>query len=398
MPPTPFEQLQRLADASGVEKALDFLEHHFRRDKEYFKLFEVLKMRCRFQLGLPLVYSQQPDELDEVQQRKLEDGLLAACREIGTMFFKSGQFQEGWMYLQPVGDSLLNEKLIRTITPNEENMDALIEITVSQGAAPAYGYGLLLQHYGTCNGITTFDTQATRFDRATQKSMARELLNHIYDELTENVRYAIRQSRGEEVESSDAGNELSAGPDDPRPSRLLELMNAHPELTQDGAHHIDTTHLASTMRIARLVDDPEDLRKASELASYGSRLHEDFQYPGSPPFEDTYVDHGYFYNALLGRDVDAAIAHFEKKTKTLDAGELGPVAEETLVELLVRLGKNDEAITVVTERLLGQHESMGIAPPPFEIANTPESLNRLQEFYKGQDDLLGFAVCVLNGY
>ena len=394
MPPTPFEELQRVADASGVAKTLDFLEHRFRRDKEYFKLFEVLKMRCRFQLGLPLIYSQQPDELDETQQRKLEDGLLAACREIGTLFFKAGQFQEGWMYLQPVGDKTLNEKLICSISPDEENMDALIDIAVSQGAAPAYGFGLLLKHYGTCNGITTFDTQAMRFDRSIQKMMARELLNHIYEELTENVRYAVQQNRNEETE--DVGEDVvPPGDGESVPGTLRELMDAHRDLTQGGAHHIDTTHLASVMRIARLVDDPEDLRRASELANYGGQLHEDFQYPGSPPFEDTYVDHGFYFNSLLGHDVDAAIEHFKSKSKTLGADEVGPVAEETLVELLVRLGRNDEAITVLTERLLGKHEPLGIAPPPLEIARSPEALKRLRDFYEADNDLLGFAVCIL---
>jgi hypothetical protein len=275
-------------------------------------------------------------------------------------------------------------------------MDSLIDMTVSQGAAPAYGYSLLLQHYGTCNGITTFDTQAMRFDRETQKSMARELLNHIYDELTENVRYAVRQDRSDNPETAGNQDDESPLPPELASASLLELLTEYPELTEGGAHHIDTTHLASLMRIARLVDEPQDLHKASELANYGSRLHEDFQYPGSPPFEDTYVDHGYFFGSLLGNDVDAAIAHFESKANAPNSDELGPVAEETLVDLLVRLGRNDEAITVMTERLLGKHESLGIAPPPFEIAKSPESLRHLREFYKTDGDLLGFAVSVLN--
>jgi len=171
----PFEEFSRVVTESGVEPALDFLEQHFRREQDFFKLFEVLKMRCRYQLGLPLIYSKQPDDLDETQQRQLEDSLLEACREIGILFFKLGKFQEGWMYLQPVGDKELNEKLIRKIEADEESIDALIDMAVSQGAAPVYGYRLLLKNYGTCNGITTFDTQANRFDAETQKKMAEEL-------------------------------------------------------------------------------------------------------------------------------------------------------------------------------------------------------------------------------
>ena len=121
-------------------------------------------MRVRRQLGLSVLYQETPDELDGDQQRQLEDGLLAACREVGTLLVKSGELQQGWMYLQPVGDRTLNEKLIRSIPITDDNIDALIETSVSQGAAPEYGYELLLKHYGTCNGITTFDTQAGMFD------------------------------------------------------------------------------------------------------------------------------------------------------------------------------------------------------------------------------------------
>ena len=298
----PFDELQRIAQESGVDQSLDFLEHHFRRDQEYFKLFEVLKMRCRRRLGLPLTYSEQPDDLNESQQRQLEDALLDACREVGTLFFKSGRLQEGWMYLQPVGDKVLTEKLIRSFEPDEKEMDTIIEIAVSQGGAPAYGYGLLLKHYGTCNGITTFDTQAARFDQDTRRQMASELLRHIYDELKQNVRYAIEQNGGQvDAEGS-----------------LADWMEAYPDLTRGGAHHIDTTHLASVMRIARLVEDPEEIRLASELASYGSQLDKDYQYPGSPPFEDTYLDHLMFYRGLSGEDVEAAIKHFEMKMETVD--------------------------------------------------------------------------------
>lgn len=378
MTTTPFDELQRIAKESGIAQSLDFLEQQFRRSREYFKLFEVLKMRCRHGLGLPLTYSQQPDELDETQQRQLEDGLLNACREVGTLFFKSGQIQEGWMYLQPVGDKTLSEKLIRSIEPDEDNMDTIIEIAVSQGGAPVYGFGLLLEHYGTCNGITTFDTQAARFDAEIRKQLASTLLRHLYHELLDNVRYAIEQAGGKA--KSDAS--------------LAELLQSNPGLTESGAHHIDTTHLASVMRIARQVNQADDLQKASELADYGCRLDPDFQYPGSPPFEDTYPDHQFFYRGLLGNQVDAAIEHLEKKVGQADE-QTEAMVVETLVDFLVRVGRRDRAIDVVLGRLAGKHEPLGIAPNVQEIAQTSEQLRRLIEFYQSEEDLLGFAVSLL---
>ena len=384
--PTPFDEIERLAGEQGVGKSLDFLEHHFRKDKEYFKLFEVLKIRCRNRLGLPLMYSRQPDNLDEQQQRELEDGLLNACKEVGTLFFKAGHVQEGWMYLQPVGDKTLNEKLVKNVEVNEENIDTLIEVAVSQGAAPVYGYELLLKHYGTCNGITTFDTQAVRFDQAVQSQMAHVLIHHLHSELLGNVRYAINESKTESSSETDQA--------DPEAS-LAELMKKYPKLTENGAHHIDTTHLASAMRIGRLLKSKDDILIAQQLAKYGSKLNPDFQYPGAPPFEATYEDHGFYFSALVGENVDAAVEHFEAKTKSVNADEYGPVADETLVDLLVRVGRSDEALKVATERLMGNDESLGIAPSAFEIAQKPEQLERLMDWHRSDNDLLGFAVALL---
>ncbi|MEM9943424.1 MAG: hypothetical protein AAF939_17815 [Planctomycetota bacterium] len=379
MPTTPFEEIIRLSAESGVEKSLDYLDHFFRRNKDFYKLFEVLKMKCRHRLGLALMYSSQPDDLSDDQQKELEDGLLDACREVGTLLIRSGNLQDGWMYLQPLADRNLTEKLIESVPVDENNIDDLIEISVSQGAAPAYGFGLLLRHYGTCNGITTFDTQVARFDRPIQKAMAEKLLHHLYQELMSNVRYGLEQTGGKVDEQATLG----------------EVLELNPEMLSGGAHHIDTTHLASLMRIARVVSDPKDIRMALDLAEYGQKLIDDFKYEGSPPFENTYEDHLIYYRALLGIEVDAAVSHFEKKAQNVSTEEYGSVAIETLIEFLVRLGKQDKALEVCIDKLLGKLEPMGLAPSPFEIAQTERQRVRLMEFYRSQDDLLGFTASLL---
>ena len=386
---SPFEELQRISAESGVPAALDYLEQNVRRDKNFPALFEVLKMRVRNRLGLSLLYTESPDELSEVQQRELEDGLVAACREVGTLLMRSGEVQQGWMYLQPVGDKTLNLKLLQSIKPDEENIDLLIDTAVSQGAAPAYGYQLLLKHYGTCNGITTFETQSAAFDRVTQREMAVVLLDHLYDELLENIHYSIDQASEQREESSGATPEV-------RFTSVGEAMEAKPDLLEHGAHHIDTTHLASLMRIARLIEAPEKLKKAYQLALYGSQLAEDFHYKGQPPFENTYQDHLHYFGALTGdSDADEAIDHFKKKIESVDVEQFGPVAIETTIELMHRLGRNEEALTLCIDSLLDKHPPMGIAPDPMMIANTETLRTKLIEYYRAQDDLVSFAAGLL---
>ncbi len=148
------------------------------------------------------------------------------------------------------------------------------------------------------------------------------------------------------------------------------------------------------MRIARSVVEPDDLRKAAELAAYGIRLPEEFQYPSPPPFEETYTDHLVYFNGLLDNPT-AAIEHFEQKCETVDAQQFGSVAYETLVDFLVRVGMNGKAIEVLTSQVIGRFEPLGIAPQIFEIVSTKQELALVQEFYRDQEDLLGFAIGVM---
>jgi hypothetical protein len=378
MTTSPFQQLQQIAESDGLESAINYLEQYTRRQKQFAQLFEVLKMRVRQRMGLPILYSDVPDDLEEPQQRELEDGLLSACREVGTLLFRNGDFAQGWIYLQPVGDHELNEKLLKSVPINEENSDAIIDIALSQGAAPVYGFQMLLEHFGTCNAITTFDTQAGRYDVTTQRLMAAELLDSLYQQVVEGLTEVVRE----------AGGEMSDG------NSLVDLFEKNPQLAE-GTYVVDASHLASVVRISRMLQSPDEVLKAYQLSQYGSYLPKDFQYAGQPPFEDTYRDHLHYYGAILGKDVDVSVEHFRKKAGQSDAAQHGPVAIETLIELLVRVGRGDEALAVMTEQLLGQHAPLGIAPAPAKMVETESQKTKLMEFYQSQDDLLGFAQCLL---
>ena len=371
---TPFEQLQQITDDKGVDAGLDFLEQHVRRSKDYAQLFEVLKMRVRHRMGLPVLYSRTRDNLSESDQRSLENGLLAACREVGTLFFRQGDLVRGWHYLQPVGDRDLNEKLIRGVKIDEHNSDDLIEIAVSQGAAPGYGFRVLLQRYGTCDAITTFDQIAHRQDIQCQRAMAGELLEHLYDELVGNLIASLPTFE------ADAGTDVT----------LAAILDSG-MLDADVSGVVDATHLASVVRISRILEDTTLIQKAYELSRFGDGLPDDLKYPGEVPFEDVFPDHLRYYAAILGQNEQAGIDHFRKKIDQHDARQHGGVVIETFVELLARTGRNDQAIDVLVKQLLGKYPLQGIAPDAHELARTAERKQKLMEHYRNESDLLGFS-------
>src|SRR5688500_448003 len=99
--PTEFDPIPQVSNR-GPLAILDQLMQQLRAQKKYHELFEALKMRVREQLGLPLLYGDAMDDLDETRREKLEDGLLDACREVGMLLLDEGKIREGWMYLRPV--------------------------------------------------------------------------------------------------------------------------------------------------------------------------------------------------------------------------------------------------------------------------------------------------------
>ena len=377
--PPDFEHIMSQVDRDDVGGALEWLVEHFRQEKKYTDLFEARKMLARQRLGLPLLYSDSPDSLDEARQLQLETELLDACREVGTGLVEEGDLQTAWMYLQPLGDREYLKKLFECVPVDDENIDALIEICLGQGVAPEHGYQLVLEHHGTCNSITLFDTQISAMAPDVRGRLAEMLVDHVYIELSGNVRRHIEQQ------------ETSA----PETNALRELIDGRPWLFEGGGHHLDVTHLASAVRIGRHAKSERSLRQALDLCQYGLRLSEDFQFPGHSPFEDTYRDHQQYYQVLLGIEVEQGLEHFRQKAASVDMYQSGTAPMETLVYLLTRTNRRDEAIRLSIEHLSDQTCLQGIAPRVFDIATEPSQNRLLKEHYREKGDVLGYAVSSL---
>ena len=170
----------------------------------------------------------------------MEQAYLEACREVGAALLGAGQLREAWMYLRPVGDNALVAQALAGIEPNEENLSDLIEISLHEGVSVPLGYRLVLEHYGTCNAITMFDSMVAGRPGKDQQAAADLLVRHLHRELLANVRTDIKRQEGTE----------------PPGETLLELVAERDWLFGQHNYHVDTTHLASTVRLARVLEDP----------------------------------------------------------------------------------------------------------------------------------------------
>ncbi len=360
---------------------LDHMVNHFRQSRQPMELFEALKMRIRSQLGLPLVTEENEPSRPEDVERQLEIGLLDACREAGTMLIEQGRIGEGWMYLRPTGDTELARQLIADVEITEDNYDEMIQVLLHEGIDVGRGFQAVIDHQGTCNSITLYEQAIVSRSKADRKAAASCLLNHLYDELITLVRGDI------------AGREEPAGDDE----TLAEMVEKRRWILGEGGYHLDTTHLSSTVRIATLLDDPAELRKAWELTQYGRRLNHQFQYPGEEPFVDFYPAHSTYFSILLGENVEAGLKMFERKARTVDVGENGTAAIEAYVNLLDRVGQSKQAVEAAVQLVPESLPPQRIVPMLIEIAGRakaagqPEAFDTISNYCKDHDDVLGYA-------
>lgn len=376
---TIYELLEQLSSAGKPSQALDALIEHLERDGQYHELFEARKMRLRQQLGLPAAQAETEEKCDDATELKLERGLLEACQDVGELFFKKGQIREGWMYMRPVGDREIAAKALRHVEPNDENVDELLEVLVHEAVDVGRGYALALERMGTCNSITLFESALAARPRADQQVAAGLLVRHVHTELIENLRRDIERREGSL----------------PLETTAAELLESRGDLLRDGTYHLDTSHLASTVRFARVLDDQVALRLVLDIAAYGRRLHPQFQYPGEEPFLDLYPASTAFFGALLGENVDAGVRYFRQKSDSLSLEDFGTVAVEVLIDLLSRCGRQAEALEVYAKRLPVGTRTMGIAPTLLQLSQRLGKFDAMREICHKRDDLLGYAAALL---
>ena len=370
-----FDQLEQQSTSGGVDAVLEHLITSLQQDKKHHELFEALKMQVRHRAGLPLLYGESGDDLDSKQRTLLEDGLLGACRQVGTALLEDGRVSEGWMYMRPVGDMAAAREMINKIEVQDDNIDEMVEVLLQEGVDPARGFSVVLQNYGTCNAITTFESVMPQKGKADQRAVAQLLLRHVHQELFTNVKADV------------AGRQDS----EPTATTLAELIAGQEGMFGEHSYHIDTTHLASTTRFSRILEDEESLRLALDLTQYGKELHEQFQYEGDEPFTDIYRDHAFYFQALLGENLDEALAYFKDRSDNVDTNQWGTVGIETYIDLLARVGKIEEAIAVTIEKTQPGQRTMGLAPSLLELCERSDNYSPLMDACRGSDDVLGFA-------
>lgn len=378
---TVFDELESRLAAGGISAVFASLAEQLKGQQRYHELFDVLLMRSRHALGLPAMSSTSLDDLADPLRTQVEEAYLAACREVGQLFLAKEQLRDAWMYLRPLGEKALMAEALAKATPSDENLQDLVEIALHEGVAPALGFELVLNHYGTCNAITTYEGAIAGRAAADQQAAARLLLDQVHRDLVGNVRADIARQQGT----------------DPEATTLAELVADRDWLFAENNYHIDTTHLAAVVRFARVLTDRDALELAYDLTEYGRRLSRQFQFAGDEPFTDMYPSHALFFAAQLGRQVDEALTYFRERARAADVHQQGTAAVEVYITLLARLRRYDEAIAATLELVPPGTRTTGFAPSLFELSRSAGDYQALLTACRERGDLVGYAAGLVEG-
>ncbi|MFN6398285.1 MAG: hypothetical protein ACK449_00075 [Planctomycetota bacterium] len=388
-----FTALEQIANEQGLVAAARELVDRMRQQKLYPELFEARKMLHRVELGLPPVHVDSigshgnksgATKIESSVQDELDKRLLDACREVGGGLMRAGRLQEGWMYLRAVGDDAFASEAMSQIEPTQDNLDLLLNLYVHEGINIGRGTELCLRMRGTCNTITMLDSIVAIRGRTDQQAAVEALVKHVHQELLANLIADIKRRKPDVQEPSE--------------QTIGAWLSLVPGLLRDGTYHLDTTHLASTVRFARVLDDPQVLRLAADLAEYGRQLHAQYQYSSEEPFADLYPMSLAWFRALLGEHVEAALRVFRQKAESLDLQEHGSIGIETYADLLARIGRPGEAAKYLMRSMPEGMRPFGVAPSLIELSSASGQYEPMKDHAKQRGDLIGFAAAVLQSH
>ncbi len=373
-----YTELEELKTQQGPAAVLQKLAETLRENAQFHQLFDALLMQKKHSLGLPLL---RPTSFDDVPADKRDDfeaTYVAAAREVGKLLLDDKQLGQAWMYMRTIREPEVIKAAIEKLDSKSEYSEEAIDIALYQGIAPVKGLEMMLNSHGTCSSITALDQQFMRLEPTARTQCAALLVKRLYEDVTQTIQHEVERKQG-----------LAA------PGQTLrELIAGRDWLFADANYHIDVSHLHSVVRFARsLTAQSPELPLAIQLAEYGSRLAEQYQYAGDPPFEDFYPAHVQFLKAIGNINQEAALNYFREKLRPDSNEPENQLVALGLVDLLTRLGKMDEALDVAAKYLSQSSEQTG-----FSFADLCADAGRfdlLTQVSKDKGDLLTFTAAML---
>ncbi|HVK13156.1 MAG TPA: hypothetical protein VM597_30665 [Gemmataceae bacterium] len=386
LPPPPtlspevYDRLRQTIADRGPAAAVDRLCADLRALGDLNALFYALLMKKRVELGVSPFPTGAAADLPKETHAEYEDAIRSACRFIGTEFLKRNDLRKAWTYFDMLGEpGPVREYIENLDLTDAEDVQPVVEVALYHGVHPTRGFDIVVQKYGICNAITTYSGQDFSRTPGAKQHAIKALVRSLYDQLLERLKTDL-EGRGKPV---------------PTDATVGGIVKAHPELFEDGAYHIDTSHLSSVAQFALELDPGPERLLAREFCEYGERLGEGLRYGGDAPFEKSYADYKVLLETLDGVNVEAGLKHFRDKIdREVEVGNTFPA--EVYVNLLLKLDRKDEALAVA-KKYLGAETRQLSCPSVYDLCQQAGDYEGLAAAAKARNDGVQFLAGLIAG-
>jgi hypothetical protein len=376
-----FERLRGVLERSGEQEAIETLIAEMRAAEDYTNLFYALLLRKRWELGVSPFPTGSSTELPPETHEEYEQAIRQAGREVGQALLQRRQFRQAWAFYQMLEEPEPIRAALEAYTPAEdEDIGQLIEVAWHHRVLPRKGFDWVLERHGVCSAITLVGSTDFREDTALRDYCIGRLVRTVYEQLWERLRADIRERGWGEVTDE---------------VRIATLMQRFPDLTADESYHIDVSHLSSVVQMSLHLPAGEENRLAQELCHYGRRLSPVLQGRHESPFEEGYEDYLAYLEAVGGQNVEQHQARFRAKAERA-AAEGSTYAAQVYVNLLLRLGRQAEALAAAQQFLLREDERNLICPGVYELARRHGDYTAIAQAAAARGDPVAFLAALLS--
>lgn len=375
-----FDDLQQTLEREGGQAAIDKLCTQLREQKDYTNLFYALLMKKRHELGVLPIPTAPAQALPQHVHAEYENTIRDAGQLAGKLFLEEGNIPGAWAFYRMLGDSEpVREALDKVVLVDGEDCQPLVDIAYQQGVHPKKGFDLVLESFGICSAITMVGGGEFPHGPEVRDYCIRRLVRALHNELIQRLSTEIERVQNFR----------------PTAKSVPELIAGRDWLFADDLYHIDISHLGSVVQMSMHLPQSEELQLARELCEYGQHLSPRFQFNTDPPFENQYRDYGVYLAILAGDRVEEGLAHFRAKVESTTPEEVGTYPAEVLVNLLVKVGRDKEALNVARRYLTTADPRRLTCPGIIELCEKTGDFQVLAEVSREQDNAVHFVAGLL---
>jgi hypothetical protein len=378
IPPELFGQLEALVTKHEPLEAVNQLCQSLESLGDWDSYFYALLLKKRVEMGISPFPTGSQEDFPQSLHDEYEQTIRQAGQKVAQEFIKAGNLHRAYTYLNMLGElKTLTEHFENAPPPDEANIQSYIEVALYRNIHPFKGFSVLLDRYGICNAVTAFSSHDFASHNSAKQECIKLLVRSLHQQLKERLTNDL-ESRGFSW---------------PEGATIAQTIQKHPELMDEGAYHVDTSHLSNICSFALELDPCPEQLLAIDLCAYGEKLGPGFQTENDPPFENMYRDYGILIRTLAGIDVENGVTHFRNKIEPAMA-EGNTLPAEVYVNLLTKLNRTQEACEVAKKYLAKENRQMA-CPSVYELCRNNRDFAGLAEVALARGDGVNYLAALI---